>query len=106
MGEETREHIPAVVVRGGAAKIDLAQLLAVAGRPAAMIPRADHEEILLARIVLLQQLVDLERTVEILLIPPARDVERRHRDAVQPRRKRLPLPEGVVVRMAHEIIPG
>ena len=104
--EERGHHVAAVMGGGVAAEIDAAQRAAGAARPAAVIPGSDDEKVLLLRVVFLEQLVDLDRPVEIFLIPPAGDVERRHRDAVQPRRKRLPFPERVVVGMADEIVPG
>ncbi len=104
--EERRHHVAAVMRGGVAAEVDAAQRAAGAARPAAVIPRSDDEKVLVLRVVLLEQLVDLDRPVEIFLIPPAGDVERRHRDAVQPRRERLPLPERVVVGMTDEVVPG
>jgi hypothetical protein len=104
--EERGHHVAAVMRRGIAAKVDAAERAAGAARPAAVIPRSDDEKVLAPGVVLLQQLVDLDRPVEIFLIPPAGHVQRGHRDPVQPRRKRLPLPERVVVGMADEVVPG
>ncbi len=55
--------------------------------------------------MLLEQLVDLERAVEILLIEPARHVQRRHGHLVQVRRERLLLPKSIIVRMGDEVVP-
>ena len=65
----------------------------------------DDEEVPIRLIVLLERAVDRDRPVEVFLIPPARDVERRHRDAREVRAHRLPLPEVVVVRMRGEVGP-
>ena len=58
------------------------------------------------RIVLLERIVDANRTVEVFLIPPAGDAERRHLHVVNRGDQRLPLPELVVIRMKDEIVPG
>ena len=50
-------------------------LLPSRSRPAAMIPRAGHQIVQMIRIVLFEQLVDLQRAVEILLVPPAGDIQ-------------------------------
>src|SRR5208282_994425 len=65
----------AKVFAGFAAKLDLAQGTPCASCPASMIPRSGHEVIPVPKVVLLQRFVNLLRPVEILLVPPARDVE-------------------------------
>src|ERR1700683_256509 len=59
---------------GIAAEIDVAELSAWATSPAAMIPRADSEIVVMLGIMLLQQVKYLDRAVKILLVPPAGDV--------------------------------
>src|SRR4030042_60645 len=51
------------------------------------------------------QLIDLQGTIEILLVPPPGYVERRDGHAVEPRREALSLPERVVVGMVDEVVP-
>ena len=56
--------------------------------------------------MLLHLAIDGDGTVEILLIPPASDVQRRYRHRmIQVRDGRLLLPELVVVGMCHVVIP-
>ena len=71
-----------------------------------MVPRADHEKVLLLRIMPFEKLVDLDWTVEVFLVPPARNVQSRHGHARQPRLKALPFPERVVIRMIDEVVPA
>src|SRR5512143_2994681 len=96
-GEEWRLDAGAIVLPGRRAEIDLPQLLAGPAGPPAVPPRADDEEVARLVVVRLERAVDRHRSVEVLLVPPPRDVERRHGDARQIRPHRLPLPEGVVV---------
>jgi hypothetical protein len=70
-----------------------------------MVPGTDHEDAAVALVDLLQGFVDLQRAVEVLLVPPAGHVQRGHGDAREVRRHRLPLPERVVVGMAGEVVP-
>ena len=74
--------------------------------PAAVIPRADDEIVLVLRVVLLERAVDRDRAVEVLLIPPAGDVQRRHADAVEVLHERFALPERIEVGMLDEVVPG
>ena len=104
-GEERRLHLVAEVGRRVAAERDRAERRAVAG-PAAVVPRADDQVVQAAGVVLLERLVDVERAVEVLLVPPAGDVQRRHLHPADVGDERLPLPELVVVGMAHEVVPG
>src|SRR5579883_2559609 len=93
IGKKRRKNFAPIVSAGGAAEIDLPKLSAIAARPAAVIPGADDQKILMRGIVFFEQLIDLEGAVEIFLIPPAGDVQRRHGDAIQPWREALALPE-------------
>ena len=70
-----------------------------------MIPWADDEKVLVLRVELLEPFINLNRSVEVLLIPPAGDVERRHRNLGECRDERLHLPKGVVIRMRDVIVP-
>src|SRR5581483_6014777 len=83
----------------------VAQTPAVAPRPAALTPSPDHHATPSLPLVPLHQLANFHPPAPILLIPPARDVERRHGHAIQVRRERLLLPEPVVIRVRDEIIP-
>src|SRR6202007_2209007 len=104
--QEACKHVLSIVLRGLAAEIYGTEFLPVTSGPTAMVPRADDEEVLICRIVPFEQFINLERPVEILLVPPARHIQRRHRYTVQPRREALPLPERIVVGMVHEVVPG
>ena len=85
-----------IVGAGRRAEVDAAERLAGAAAPPAMPPRPDHEEVPRVAIALLELVVDEQRAVEVLLVPPAGHVERRHGHARQVPAHRLPLPEGVV----------
>ena len=85
-------------------EIDVPQLLARAA-PAAVVPRADDQVIELPPVILLERLVDLHRAVEVLLVEPARDVERRDRRLLEVVRGRAPLPEAVEGRVLDEVLP-
>ena len=104
--EPGRQNLLLKVARRGAAEVDLAELLSLGAGPAAVVPRPDYEGVHVRRVVPLEQLVDRERSVEVLLVPPSGHVERRNRDACQIRSGRLTLPEAVVVGMRHEVVPA
>src|SRR5215813_4652168 len=106
IGQEPRKHIPSIIRGGGATEFNTAKLLAVAPRPSAMIPGADDQEVLVGRIMLLEQLIDFQRTIKVFLIPPSRDVERRDGYLVQPGCECLALPERIIVRMIDEVVPS
>src|SRR4029453_19366242 len=59
------------------AELDRAQSIAVTVGPSAMIPRADHQEIVVPGVVLLESFVNLERAVEVFLIPLPCNIQRR-----------------------------
>ena len=54
----------------------------------------------------LERVVDAHWAVEILLVPPAGDVQRRHLHAGQVRNHGLALPELVVIRVRDVVVPG
>src|ERR1051326_2087042 len=91
--EERNEDVLSVIGRGWTAEVDAAEFTAVTSRPATVVPWTNHEEILFRSVVSFEQLVNFQRTVEVFLIPPARNVQRRYGHTVQPRRKRLPRSE-------------
>src|SRR5262249_12496435 len=93
------------ILRGRTVKRDVAQLVAGSSIPAAVVPRPDDQAVELPRIVPLESLVDREGTVEVLLVPPARDAQRRNEHVADVGDHRLPLPEFVVVRMFDEVVP-
>ena len=105
VGEPRRLDVLAERGRGGAAEIDGSELLSGWRVPAAVIPGTDHQIVQVLRIVGLERLVDLDGPEEILLIPPARDGEGRNLDPVEIRRDGLRLPELIVVRVRHEVVP-
>ena len=105
MREERRQNVFAIVRGSRTAKIDGSKFAAFTSRPAAMVPRTDHEKVLLLRVVPFRKLVDLDWAVEVFLVPP-RDVQRRHGHARQPRLKALSFPERVVIRMIDEVVPA
>src|SRR6185437_649119 len=86
-------------------EIDAPKFAAVSSRPASVIPRTNHEKILFRTVVTFEQLVDLERPVKILLVPPTGNVQDRHGHAVEPWRKSLALPKRAVVRLAYKVVP-
>ena len=106
VGEPGRLDLLAEVLRRRAVERDRAETVAVAVRPAAVVPRPDDEAVEVLRIVLLERRVDLERAEEVLLVPPAGDVQRRHGDLAQVRDHGLLLPERVVVGVRDEVVPG
>ena len=103
--EERRLDLVAEVLPGGAVERDGPELVPRSAAPPAVIPGPDDEEVQVVRIVLLERRVDRERPVEVLLVPPSRHVERRDPDLAEVRHHRLPLPEGVVVRVRDEVVP-
>ena len=84
IGEERRKNLPPVIFRGETAEFDTAELLSFPAAPAAVIPGTDDEKILVVGVVLFQQLSNLQGAVEILLIPPAGDIQGGDGDAIQP----------------------
>ena len=105
MREPRRQDAVLKVLACGTPEVDVAELRALAG-PAAVVPWANHQVIHTPGIVGLEQVVDLHRSVEILLVPPTGHVERRHGDARQIRRGRLLLPKPIVVRVCDVVVPG
>src|SRR5262249_62417918 len=61
--------------------------------PPAVIPGADDDVVVLALVILLQRGIGLHRAVEILLVEPARDVQRRHGGFFQGMRRPPRFPE-------------
>src|SRR5262249_47227380 len=106
VGEPGRFDLFAVILRGVAVEFDFAETTPVRTRPAAVIPRTRNEEIDPLLVVRLERLVNLDRAVKVLLIPPARDSERRDGYLLQVPGHRLPPPELVVVGVIDEIVPG
>ena len=72
-----------------------------------MPPGAEHEEVLVVVVVLLELLVDLDGAVEVLGVPPAGNVERRHGHALQVGEDaaHFGLPVLVHVGMGHVVVP-
>src|SRR6185369_11493106 len=103
ISEERRKDVFPVISRGWTAKIDAAELAAVAPGPAAVVPWTDHQEVLFRSIVALEQLVDLDRAVEVFLIPPPGNVQNGHRHAGQPGSECLTFPERIVVGLRDKI---
>src|ERR1051325_9156430 len=89
-----------------AAEVDTSELTTVAARPAAMVPWSNDEKVLFSGVVTFEQLVDLDWTIEVFLVPPTGDVECRHGDAIEPRRERLAFPKRGVVGFVDEGGPG
>src|SRR5690348_4378246 len=73
--EKSRHHLAPVVLCCGSPEIDRTELPAFTPRPSSMVPRTYNKKVLMSGIVALQQLVNLDRTIEVLLIPPTRDVQ-------------------------------
>ena len=106
VGEQRGHDLLAELAGRGAAERDRPQAVAVAPHPAAVVPRADDQGVQAVAVLLLEGLVDPERAVEILLVPPAGDVQRRHAGAAQTRGDGLLAPEAVVVGVLDEVVPG
>ena len=56
--------------------------------------------------MLFEQFIDFHRPIKVFLIPPTRDIERRHRNAIEPRGEALSFPKCVIVGMIDEVVPG
>ena len=55
---------------------------------------------------LLQDFIGLDGTVEVFMIPPAGDGHDWHSHLLELINQRLLLPELIIVRMRHEVVPG
>src|SRR5690606_41026304 len=92
-------HVFAKVFAGRASEVYAVEFVGGAARKSSVVPRPDDKEIHILRIVLLEQFVYFDRAIEIFLIPPTGDVERRHSYFIKPRSERLPFPECVIIGM-------
>src|SRR5215471_20184089 len=106
IGEKPRQYVATIICSRGAAEFYAAKLLTVSPRPTSVIPGANNQEVLVGRLMFLEQLIDFHWSVKVLLIPPSCNIQCRNRDFVQPGRKCLPLPERIVVGMIDEVVPG
>src|SRR4051812_44342282 len=77
----------------GLVEIDEAKAIAGAHRPATMVPGANDQEVLGFGVVLLEGLIDLQGAEEVLLVPPAGDVQGGHLRPLQVGAYRLLAPE-------------
>src|SRR5258708_26382818 len=105
IGEEWCLDLLSVVLAGRRTEIDVAELLSGAIAPATVPPRADDEKVAILPIVLFECPVNGDRPVEVLLIPPAGDVERRDGDSCEIRTHGLPLPELIVIGVRGDVRP-
>src|SRR5579871_5200362 len=103
--EPRLEDVLAVIERRVRSEVDRAEPSAIAV-PSAMIPRSRHEIVATIAIVGLHLLVDLLRSVEILLIPPAGHMHDRDLYSVEIGSERQPLPERIVIGVMEEILPS
>src|SRR5262249_510174 len=87
-------------------ELDRPQAVADPGAPPPVVPRPDHDRAEVPRVLLFPGLVDLQRAVEVLLVPPAGDVQGRDLRPCQEAIDRLTPPESVVVRVVDEVVPG
>src|SRR6185295_11121013 len=97
VGEPRRLDLVAEVLASRAVERNRAKPIAGPRRPPAVPPRSDDEIVLFRAVVLLERVVDPDRSVEIFLVPPAGDAERRHLHRADLRDHRLALPEFVVI---------
>src|SRR5215213_3685153 len=104
--KKTSQDVAPIIFGRLAAEFDRPKLLSLTPAPPAVIPRAYDQKILMSRIAPLEQLVDLHRTVEVFLVPPAGYIQCGHGHFVKPWSKTLSFPKRVVVRMVNEIVPG
>src|SRR6185503_18845347 len=70
-----------------------------------MVPGTDDEMVHAGLVVFLERVIDRDGPVEVLLIPPARDVQCGHGRRSNRRNHRLAFPELVVVRMRDVVVP-
>jgi hypothetical protein len=78
MGEPRRLDRVAEERAGGAPPVERAEPPAGARRPLAVVPGAQHERVLAARVAALERLVRDERAEHVLLVPAPADDERRY----------------------------
>src|SRR5262249_56897642 len=105
VSEPGSENISAKVLACRAAKIDVSEFVAGQPVPASMIPGTCDQVIQVICVVLFQNLIGLDRTVKVFLIPPSRDMHDRNRRLFELTNQRLLLPELIVIRMGHEVVP-
>src|SRR5579884_3505707 len=99
------KDVLAIMSGGIGAEIDGPETAAIPS-PLPMIPRTGNEVVPPRGIVLLEKLVDFLGTVEILLIPPAGGMDYRNFHGGEVGREGEPLPEGIVVGVMEEVLPG
>ncbi len=73
--------------------------------PLPVKPRAGHHEVRVVRVMLVSMAKDLPRSPGIFLIPEARNVQEGDRRRVELADPGFFLPELVVVRVGHNIVP-
>src|SRR5882762_10588863 len=83
IGEPWPQDVRAKVLAGGTPKINVAQLVAGRAIPSAMIPRAGNQIVNVIRVGLLQNLIRLDGSIEVFLVPPTSDVHDRHGDLLE-----------------------
>ena len=98
--------MPAEILAGVAVEGNGAELAAIRAGPAAVVPRADHKVVQVIGVVPFKQLINFQRPVEILLVPPAAHIQIRHLGRADVWLERLFPPELVIVGMADEVVPG
>ena len=92
-------NIFAKVFARRAPKVYVSQLVARCAIPAAVVPGARDQVVYVVRVRLLQHFIGGDWSIEIFLVPPARNVHDRHCDLLKLIYQRLLLPELIVVGM-------
>src|SRR5687768_14091321 len=105
MIEERNLEICPVMFARLLSEICRAEPVSVGARPAAMIPRADNQNIKDTGILFFYKFVGTQRTVEIFVVVPASDGHRRTFYIFQFRQDLARFPIVVVIWMGHHLVP-
>ena len=89
-----------------AAKINVSHLVARQTIPTAVIPWTSDQVIQVFVVSFFEDLVRLDWTIKIFLIPPSIDVHDGYRRLLELTGQRLLLPELIVIGMRNKVIPG
>src|SRR6185369_345573 len=100
------QDVGAKELADGTAKINVSHFVASQTIPTAVIPWTSDQIVQMLVVSLFENLVRLDWSVKIFLVPPARDVHDRHRRFPELTGQRLLLPELVVIGMRDKVIPG
>src|SRR5216684_2442153 len=105
MREKWRFNLRAELIADGRAPIESAQTPSCAG-PLAVIPRTEHDENFVLRVVRLQRGIFSLRAPHVFLIPVAADFQRGNFHARFVRLDGAGTPESVIAGMSEKCLPG